>query len=141
MVYEGNQPVHLHENDAFQKANADGKKVSFKAWLGGAMAIKEDTAATFRIASGSNLLIVGQQDETTTSLVANAMCSLGKQCTFSNTSLTLMDGTPSDSPHATVLKEVAETIGCTTTMVGIREVDKAMPVSYTHLTLPTNREV
>jgi DNA segregation ATPase FtsK/SpoIIIE-like protein len=133
VVYEGNQPVHLHENDAFQKVNADGKKVSFKAWLGGAMAIKEDTSATFRIASGSNLLIVGQQDETTTSLVANAMCSLGKQSTFSNTSLTLLDGTPGDSPHATVLKEVAETIGCAASIVGIREVEQAMQDLYAQL--------
>lgn len=133
VVYEGNQPVHLHENNAFQKADADGKKVSFKAWLGGAMAIKEDTAATFRIASGSNLLIVGQQDETTTSMVANAMCSLGKQCTYSNSSLTLLDGTPADSTHATVLKEVGESIGCSTTMVGIREVEQAMQDLYTQL--------
>ena len=133
VVYEGNQPVHLHENESFQKANADDKKLSMKAWLGGAMAIKEDTSATFRIASGSNLLIVGQQDETTTNMVANAMCSLGKQSTFSNTSLTLLDGTPADSTHATVLKEVAETIGCSTNLVGIREVEQAMQGLYTQL--------
>ncbi len=41
--------VPVRKNNAFQKANAEGKKVSFKAWLGGAMAIKEDNAPTLRL--------------------------------------------------------------------------------------------
>ena len=43
------------------------------------MAIKEDTHATFRPSSASNLLIVGQQDEITTGMIGSSLESLQAQ--------------------------------------------------------------
>ena len=62
VVYEGNKPIHLSNNFAFKDATNKTKPIAAKVWLGGAMAIKEDTFATFRHASASNVLIVGQQE-------------------------------------------------------------------------------
>ena len=126
VVYEGNKPVHLHENKIFQQSSRQAKPVAVEAWLGGAMAIKDDTCATFRIASANNLLIVGQQEETTTGMVASAMLSLDRQFEETSASFILLDGTPADSSHATVMKEVSTCMGCTTTMVGVCGVENAM---------------
>src|SRR5205823_863825 len=49
------------------------------AWLGEAMAIKDPTAAVFRPQSGSNLLVVGQYEESALGLLATALLSLAAQ--------------------------------------------------------------
>ncbi len=126
VVYEGNQPLFLEDNPAFSSADASTKPLSAKAWLGGAMAIKEDTSATFRTASASNLLIVGQQDETTANMMASALRSLDKQYAKGDAQFTLLDGTPSDIAHSQLLGDIASEMTNTPTTVGVREVEGAM---------------
>ena len=50
-----------------------------QAWLGEAVAIKDPTAAVFRPQSGSNLLIVGQNDEAALGILATSLLSLAAQ--------------------------------------------------------------
>jgi len=133
VVYEGNQPVLLHENSAFNAFSAGEKPLAAKAWLGGAMAIKEDTFATFRPTSASNLLIVGQQDETTTNMIASSLQSLDKQYSTTDVTFVLLDGTPQDAIQANILPEVVEGMTNKVTTVGIREVDDEMASLYAEL--------
>ena len=133
VVYEGNQPVHLQDNSAFNALQVSEKPLAARAWLGGAMAIKEDTSATFRPTSASNLLIVGQQDETTTNMVASVMCSLDKQYSPNDVSFILLDGTPHDASHAKILPDVTEHMTNTVTNVGVRDVESQMASLSTEL--------
>jgi hypothetical protein len=126
VVYEGNKPVYLCNNTAYKDASNKAKPVAAKVWLGGAMAIKEDTFAIFRPASASNLLIVGQQDETTTGMIGSALESLQAQYNKEGATFTLLDGTPADSSHAGVLESIASTMECPVSIVGVREVEGTM---------------
>ena len=78
IVFEGNVPADVSQNAALQSAlqDTEGTGVSPSAWLGAAVAIKEPTASVFRRQSGSNLLIVGQQEEIVASLVSNCLIGL-----------------------------------------------------------------
>ena len=133
VVYEGNVPTYLHENQAFTNVTKISKPLAAKVWLGGAMAIKEDTFATFRAASASNLLIVGQQDETTTNMVASSLLSLQAQYKKNDASFVLLDGTPADSAFANVLTDIAREMSCNVEKVGPREVESAMATLYAEL--------
>jgi DNA segregation ATPase FtsK/SpoIIIE, S-DNA-T family len=133
VVYEGNQPIYLHDNPSFNDDFSSDKPLAAKAWLGGAMAIKEDTFATFRVASASNLLIVGQQDETTTNMVASSLLSLDKQFQQEDVTFTTLDGTPRDSSHASVLQDTANAMATSPTLTGVREVEGAMTKLYDEL--------
>ena len=68
LVFEGNIPADIAKNRTAGRA-AGGRppgptrRGTRPAWLGDAIAIKDPTAAVFRRQSGSNLLIVGQNDE------------------------------------------------------------------------------
>ena len=52
---------------------------SQRAWLGEAMAINDLTAAPFRRHHGSNLLLIGQQEEMSLGMLATAVVSLAAQ--------------------------------------------------------------
>ncbi len=133
VVYEGNKPLHINSNPAYTSATNNEKPIAAKVWLGGAMAIKEDTFATFRPASASNLLIVGQQDETTTGMIASSLLSLQAQYNKKDASFTLLDGTPADSSHAGLLNGITSNMECSLTTVGVREVEQAMATIHTEL--------
>ena len=125
VVYEGNQPVYISENSAFNNATSEEKPLAVSAWLGGSMAITDDTSATFRHTSGSNLLLVGQQDETTTNLLNSSLLSLDKQFESSAT-FYVLDGTPQDSSHASVISGTTAKMKNTVCHVGVRDVEQTM---------------
>ena len=68
-----------------------------RAWLGEAMAIKDLTAAVFRRQSGSNLLMVGQQDEAALGMLTSAVVSLAAQ-TPGRARFYLVDGRQAEAP-------------------------------------------
>jgi hypothetical protein len=89
VVFEGNAPADVTKNEPLTEllqapdwsAAAEGHDPHGvkKAWLGEAMAIANHVAAWFRRQNGSNLLIVGQQDETALGMLATALVSLAAQ--------------------------------------------------------------
>src|SRR5207248_8695745 len=88
---------------------------AFLAWRGEAMAIKDPTAAVFRPQSGSNLLIIGQQDEAALAIMASSLVGLAAQLPpDANGSavarFTVIDGTPVDAPHFGYLSKAAEVL-------------------------------
>lgn len=109
IVFEGNIPAVLARNDALRRLIAapawppPPRKV--RAWLGEAIAIKDPTAADFQAQTGSNLLVVGPQEELALGLVTGAVFSLAAQQAPAvgdepaTARFVVLDGTPVDSPH------------------------------------------
>ncbi len=83
IVFEGNAPAEVEKNRPLANLlaapawPARGRRVT--AWLGEPIAIADPTAAYFRRQSGSNLLIVGQNDEAALGMMAVALISLAAQ--------------------------------------------------------------
>jgi len=115
IVFEGNAPSDLGKNPALREALSARSwpepAASSRAWLGAAVAIKEATAAKFARQSGSNLLIVGQRDESALGILGACLVSLAAQhrplpptperpCQ----QFYVLDGTRPDAPDAGFLR-------------------------------------
>jgi S-DNA-T family DNA segregation ATPase FtsK/SpoIIIE len=89
IVFEGNAPAEVEKNhllnDLLTGAARVGDGLGVRssrralAWLGDPVAIRDPIAAAFRRQSGSNLLIVGQNDEAALGMMAVALISLAAQ--------------------------------------------------------------
>ncbi len=83
VVFEGNLPADIRRNralaDLMRSADWPLQSTPVHAWLGDAIAIKDPTSAVLRPQSGSNMLIVGQREESALGLLAAAMLSLAAQ--------------------------------------------------------------
>jgi hypothetical protein len=104
------------------------------AWLGEAIAIKDPTAATFRRQSSSNLLIVGQQDESALGILTVAIVGLAAQVApEGGTRFYIVDGTPADSPHAGYLSRLPAVLPNPVRVVPWRDVPAMMTELSTEL--------
>jgi hypothetical protein len=105
IIFEGNLPADVTKNPLLNrfldmKEWPEAPRVDY-AWLGDAIAIKDPTSIVFRPQSGSNVLIVGQNDEAALAMMMMAAISIAAQhppvgpqaCRFY-----LLDGSPVDSP-------------------------------------------
>jgi hypothetical protein len=112
IVFEGNLPADLEKNVALHAlVDAPEWPVGIKAsqaWLGDAVAIKDPTAAVFRRQSGSNLLVIGQNDQAARGIFLSTITSLTAQHGPSSARVMLLDGTLDDSPDAGHFARVAE---------------------------------
>jgi hypothetical protein len=125
IVFEGNAPAQAAGNGILNTLLAapnwpKGSR-AFQAWLGDAIAIKDPTAAVFRSQGGSNLLIVGQDEEAAMGMMVTALVSLAAQHPPSRlaapgqtarertpaASFFVLDGTPADSPHVGLFSRLA----------------------------------
>ncbi|MDX1945440.1 MAG: FtsK/SpoIIIE domain-containing protein [Pirellulaceae bacterium] len=161
IVFEGNAAADLATNDLLAVALASPtRSVSvgvltrsasegtspfptvLHAWLGAAVAIKDPTSAVFRRQGGSNLLVVGQQDEAALGIFASALVSLGAQlprpagqhagdgaagngatnnATPGLQSFYLLDGARPDAPEAGYLRKLTTQIGLDAKVVTPRD--------------------
>jgi len=82
IVFEGNAPADVAENELFRTAlettPADPPLIG-RAWLGAPNSIKGPTEAVFPRQSGGNLLIVGQREEASLTLLALSLLALAAQ--------------------------------------------------------------
>ncbi|WZP00665.1 FtsK/SpoIIIE domain-containing protein [Isosphaeraceae bacterium EP7] len=131
LVFEGNIPARIEQNPLLARwlEPTPGRwpeppKVPH-AWLGDAIAIKDPTAATFRRQGGANLLLIGQQDEMATAVMASCLLSLAAQLPPSQVRFILIDGTPVDASTAGVLASMTEGLPHRVDMVGTRDVGTA----------------
>jgi S-DNA-T family DNA segregation ATPase FtsK/SpoIIIE len=112
IVFEGNTPAEIGKNHLLQRLleqAATAAPRASNAWLGEAIAIKDPTAATFRPQSGSNLLILGQQEDPALGLMASSLLSLAAQHRSQpETRFYILDGTPVDDAQAGYLAKLAE---------------------------------
>ena len=129
IVFEGSKPARLQSNRPLEsalKSPPEANVLRARAWLGDAIAIKDPTAATFRRQTGSNLLVVGQQDEASVALSYATMLSLAAMHRSEDAQFTILDGTPADDPAHGMLAELANALPHVTTVPGFHDVETAM---------------
>ncbi len=131
IVFEGSLPALPSNNprlegllDASSWPSEPPKAAS--AWLGEAIAIKDPTSATFRPQGGSNLLLVGQEDEGATGILANAIIGLAAQHPADNARFVILDGLPVDSPLSGVLGRAVGAVPHSSRVTGARDAAPAI---------------
>jgi hypothetical protein len=134
VVFEGNAPADVARNHLLNRwlrepvaAEAPSQQGQL-AWLGEAMAINELTAAPFRRHHGSNLLIVGQQEETTLGMLATAVVGLAAQMVPGEPNgpatparFYIVDGRQPDAPTTGPLARLPEVLPQTVRLAGGRD--------------------
>lgn len=129
IVFEGNTPADLTINPLLASRLAEPPTEAPRAayaWLGDAIAIKDPTAAVFRRQGGSNLLLLGQQEEAALGILASAMIGLAAQHPAESARFVILDGTPADSLHAGSLEKVAEALPLQADFHAARETGAAL---------------
>jgi hypothetical protein len=131
IVFEGNAPARPEKNallyDLLRAREWPANPRAFPAWLGEAIAIKDPTAAVFRPQTGSNLLMIGQQEESALGIFALAMISLAahhvpeSEGRHTGARFIVLDGSPVDSPHAGQLAKLANVLPHAVQAVSWRE--------------------
>jgi len=102
-VFEGNIPADLTECRLLDDAIASHPSTtpaSINCWTGDAIAIKDPTAFRLQLQSGSNLMVVGQREESATALFMASMLSSAAQCPAGDShglQFFILDGLASDS--------------------------------------------
>ncbi|MGO9598952.1 MAG: FtsK/SpoIIIE domain-containing protein [Isosphaeraceae bacterium] len=132
LVFEGNLPAVPTKNPllgTLLEALAWPDPPRFEqAWLGDAIAIKDPTSAVFRPQSGSNLLIVGQNDEAALAMLIMAGLSIAVQHPprASGLKFHLLDGSPVDSALSGELAKLERYIPHPVKNVHLRELTKVI---------------
>jgi hypothetical protein len=109
IVFEGNAPAEVRENLPLRLALetiADQVPAQSSAWLGAPNSIKGPTEAIFKRQSGSNLIVVGQSDERTLTLLAVALVSLAAQFPKNAARFVVLDSTPLGFPQREYLQRL-----------------------------------
>jgi hypothetical protein len=112
-VFEGNAPADVRENLPLQASlekPASQIPVQSSVWLGAPNSIKGPTEAVFRRQSGSNLLVVGQSEERTTTIMAVSLISLAAQFPKDAARFVLLDSTPQGFPQREFLERVVHAV-------------------------------
>jgi DNA segregation ATPase FtsK/SpoIIIE, S-DNA-T family len=79
IVFEGNAPADVRENQPLRAALKGGAPLPPRIWLGAPNSIKGPTEAVFRRQSAANLLVVGQSDERMLTILSLSLISLAAQ--------------------------------------------------------------
>ncbi|MBM3131314.1 MAG: hypothetical protein FJ009_22165 [Chloroflexi bacterium] len=112
IIFEGNAPAEVEKNlalaDLLTKPTPSHTP---RAWLGEPIAIRDSLAATFRRQSGSNLLIVGQNDEAGIGMMIVALVGLAAQLPRgSGVPFYVLDFSAADTPNAELFNHLATQI-------------------------------
>ena len=127
-MFEGNLPADVSKNpllnNLLQATEWPEAPRADYAWLGDAIAIKDPTAVVFRPQSGSNVLVVGQNDEAALAMMIMSVLSIAAQhppagpqaCRFY-----LLDGSSVDSALAGQLGRLKDIVPHPVTSVSWRD--------------------
>jgi len=133
IVFEGNAPADVSRNHLLNQRLAESVTADTedrreqRAWLGEAMAINELTAAPFRRHHGSNLLLIGQQEEISLGMLATAVVSLASQMAPSESPrFYIVDGRQADAPTDGPLARLPELLPQAVRLSGWRNVPAIM---------------
>lgn len=114
IVFEGNVPADLADNAVLAAAIADGAEPTraAKAWVGDPVEIKPPAGALLRRQAGANLLVLGQQDETSRAMLASSLVGLAAQHAAKpdQVRLAFLDSTPPDDPSADDIEAIASVL-------------------------------
>ena len=110
LVFEGNAAADIRQNSRLarllQVSQWPQPPGSPSAWIGDPVAIKEPTSLVFRRQSGSNVLIIGQQEEQAMASMISTLISLAAQYRPGTARFYVFDGTPADSNLAGMFARV-----------------------------------
>jgi hypothetical protein len=121
IVFEGNAPADVSENYALLaglRETSVSPPARVGAWLGAPNSIKGPTEAVFRRQSGGNLLVVGQSDERTLTILSVAMISLASQFPKTGVRFVVLDNAPAGSPPREFLRRVISSVPHETVQAG-----------------------
>ncbi|MCS7260746.1 MAG: FtsK/SpoIIIE domain-containing protein, partial [Anaerolineae bacterium] len=111
IVFEGNAPAEVEKNRLLEELLVAPTWPSHRrhsvAWLGEPIAIADPTAAYLRRQSGSNLLIVGQNDEAALGMMAVALLGLAAQHAPQDAAFYVLDFGAVDAPYAGLWEQLA----------------------------------
>jgi DNA segregation ATPase FtsK/SpoIIIE-like protein len=122
LVFEGNLPAVVDRNPLLTEALAEptwpDEVRAATAWVGDAIAIKDPTNVVFRRQAGSNVLLIGQQDEGALGILNTMLISLATQQADPGLSgecpngarFYVFDGSAPDSPNLGMLNKLAKVI-------------------------------
>ena len=114
IVFEGNEPADYRQNQELQRMLEAPKyelsSAAPLAWLGDPVSIKAPTSIPFRRQSGSNVLIIGQADESSLAIMSMTAIAMGAQLSPQAASFYIFDGTPADSPLFGVLAKAVSAL-------------------------------
>lgn len=126
LVFEGNIPARLERNATMRAAASDDTRAEYlfpQLWLGEAIAIKDPTAARMRRQSGSNMLIVGQREESSLGLMMGAAVSLAAQCEAHQAQAYIVDATPDDDVRAGQFASLAAALPVDARSISPRDIE------------------
>jgi len=113
IVFEGNAPADIRENDLFRAAldsTPMSPPVAGRSWLGAPNSIKGPTEAVFQRQSGNHLLIVGQRDEASLTMLGVTLLALAAQYPKGGARFVLLQSTPPGSTEADFLDRIVRAI-------------------------------
>jgi hypothetical protein len=112
-VFEGNAPADVNENLPLQALLASDSIQSSpfsRTWLGSPNSIKGPTEALFRRQGGSNLLVVGQNEEASLTMLAISLIALSAQFKPGDARFVLFDALPPGTPPRDFLDRFVHSI-------------------------------
>ncbi|EEF60262.1 cell divisionFtsK/SpoIIIE [Pedosphaera parvula Ellin514] len=129
IVFEGNTPGSVRENpllrDLLEAENITRTRTA-RIWLGSPNAIKGPTEVVFEKQSGNNLLIVGQREEATLSILSVGLVALAAQYPAGAVRIFVFSGNPPESPEREFLERIIQAIPHKITLVKNTEVAQIM---------------
>ncbi len=136
IVFEGNLPADVRKNPLLNRLLEasewpEAPRADY-AWLGDAIAIKDPTAIVFRPQSGSNVLIVGQNDEAALAMMMMGVLGIAAQHPPVGPQASrfyLLDGSPVDSALSGQLGKIKDVLPHPVTNVTWRD----LATTYTNL--------
>jgi hypothetical protein len=105
VVFEGNAPSEIADNQLLHRAIHSPSRIPSaepRIWLGLPNAIKGPTEATFHQRAGSNLLVIGQRDETVLAILTIGLISLAAEHREGPLRFVLLDGSTPNAQPATL---------------------------------------
>ncbi len=125
VVFEGNAPAGITSNIVLSRLLSEvPTRVpgTARIWLGEPNRIKGPTEVGFTRQSGSNLLIVGQQDEAVLATLGIALVSLAAQHPVGKVRLVVISAALPDSPQREFLDRVSDAIPHDVTIADVRAI-------------------
>lgn len=113
IVFEGNAPADLSGNALLRKVfdtAAPAAPAAGRCWLGAPNAIKGPTEAVFRRQSGQHLLIVGQREEASLTMLGLSLLALAGQYPAGTARFVFLHSTTSGTPEGDLVEGLAAAV-------------------------------
>ncbi len=130
IVFEGNAPADIGENlplrAVLESPGRSNRRYRRASGWGRPIPSRDPTEAVFQRQSGSNLLIVGQSEERTLTLLSVALVSLSAQYPPGSARFIMLDSTPPGLPQHEFLQRVIRSVPHEVTQVSNSSLDGTM---------------